>query len=339
VVARAVEAGVSAAGRARIVPPADAVARPQWSVMIPTFNCAEQLRSALTSVLRQDPGPEQMQIEVVDDCSTSDDPQAVVREIAGDRVTFVRQPRNVGHVANFNTCLQRSRGVLVHLLHGDDAVRDGFYRTLQPAFATCPAPGAAFCRYISIDERGHWQTISALERPDAGLLHGWLEQIAVGQRLQPPCMVVRRDVYEQLGGFDPRIGRYGEDWEMWARIAARYPVWFEPQPLAMYRVGSASLSATSMRSGQNVADILRAIDIIAAHLPRERAGVVREQAREVAATTALRRARRSIDAGDTATALAQVRAAARTSRSRAVVLGLAHTALRFAVRAARAGRG
>lgn len=331
---------MSAAGdRARILPLADGVTRPQWSVMIPTFNCAEHLRSCLTSVLAQDPGREQMQIEVVDDCSTKDDPGAVVREIAGDRVTFVRQPRNVGHVANFATCLERSRGVLVHLLHGDDAVRDGFYRTMQRAFAMRPAPGAAFCRYISIDERGHWQTISALERPERGVLHGWLETIAVGQRLQPPCMVVRRDVYERLGGFDPGIGRYGEDWEMWARIAAHYPTWFEVQPLALYRVGCASLSASSTRSGQNVRDILRAIDIINAYLPRERAEQARAQAREVAATTALRRARRSIDAGNWATALAQVRAAARASRSPAVVLGLAHTALRFAVVASRAGRG
>ena len=37
--------------------------------MIPTYNCADYLAQALCSVLRQDPGPDAMQIEVVDDHS------------------------------------------------------------------------------------------------------------------------------------------------------------------------------------------------------------------------------------------------------------------------------
>ena len=53
-----------------IAPVPEGVHRPKWSVMIPTFNCANYLRQTLESVLAQDPGPEQMQIEVVDDCST-----------------------------------------------------------------------------------------------------------------------------------------------------------------------------------------------------------------------------------------------------------------------------
>src|SRR5215210_6047396 len=85
------------------------VARPLWSVMIPSFNCADYLRESLRSVLAQDPGPEIMQIEVVDDCSTSDGPEAVVAEIGRGRVGFFRQPQNVGHARNFGTCLQRSR--------------------------------------------------------------------------------------------------------------------------------------------------------------------------------------------------------------------------------------
>ena len=58
----------------------DGVHRPTWSVMIPTYNCAALLRETLKGVLAQDPGPERMQIEVIDDASTKDDPEAVVRE-------------------------------------------------------------------------------------------------------------------------------------------------------------------------------------------------------------------------------------------------------------------
>ena len=57
-----------------IAPLPQEAARPKWSVMIPAYNCARFLAATLESVLAQDPGPAQMQIEVVDDCS-SDDPK------------------------------------------------------------------------------------------------------------------------------------------------------------------------------------------------------------------------------------------------------------------------
>ena len=116
--------------RSTVAPLADA-ARPRWSVMIPTYNCGRYLEAALRSVLAQDWGPEAMQIEVVDDHSTADDPEEMVARLGGGRIAFHRQPENVGVVGNLNTCLQRSRGELVHLLHGDDYVLEGFYRTLD----------------------------------------------------------------------------------------------------------------------------------------------------------------------------------------------------------------
>ena len=60
--------------RAPVPPVTDARARPLWSVMIPTYHCARYLAETLASVLDQDPGPEAMQIEVVADHSTADDP-------------------------------------------------------------------------------------------------------------------------------------------------------------------------------------------------------------------------------------------------------------------------
>jgi hypothetical protein len=319
---------VSAPPVVPVPPVAAGVERPLWSVMIPTFNCAGTLRATLESVLAQDPGAEAMQIEVVDDCSTRDDPEAVVAELGHGRVGFHRQPHNRGHVANFNTCLQRSHGRLVHLLHGDDCVRDGFYTVMQRGFDTRPGIGAAFCRYISADRAGHWGKIAPLEQDEPGVLAGWLEKIAVGQRLQPPCVVVRRAVYEHLGGFDARVRSYGEDWEMWVRIAAHYPVWYEPEPLALYRVGGASLTSGAMRSGDNVRDLVRVIDLIGPLLPAADAERLRREALETTARTALERARRALGASD-AVALAQVRAAWGVSRSPAVAAGTAHTGARW----------
>jgi hypothetical protein len=295
--------------RAAIAPVPAGVARPRWSVMIPTYHCAHYLRETLAHVLAQDPGPEAMQIEVVDDHSTADDPESVVREV-GSRVAFFRQERNVGHSRNFDTCLRHARGHLVHLLHGDDYVLDGFYRVMERPFAEHPGIGAAFSRYTVVDEHGRRLLDSAPIERESGVLQGWLERIAGGQQLQPPAMVVRRSVYERLGGFDSRIRTYGEDWEMWVRIAASYPVWHQAEVLAAYRVQTGSLTARATRTGQNLRDLAMVIETNARVLPSDRAAQVSRVARRANALGAIRRARRLLGrSGDVQAALTQLRGA------------------------------
>jgi glycosyltransferase involved in cell wall biosynthesis len=239
---------------------------PLWSVMIPTYNGAARIEGALASVLAQDPGPGTMQIEVVDDGSTEGDAETVVRRLGGDRVTYHRQPRNVGHSANFNTCIERARGEVVHILHDDDAVRQGFYAALGPALCDHPEVGAAFVRTIYADADGHWRAFSPVERPTAGVVDDWLLRIASGQRVTTPSFVVRRSTYEAVGGFG--VPTYGEDWEMWIRIAARFPVWFEPEPLAVYRMERpGSLSGDVMGTAGPARYMLDVTDVVASYLP------------------------------------------------------------------------
>ena len=305
--------------RATIPPVPDGTQRPLWSVMIPTYNCAKYLRQTLASVLAQDPGSEVMQIEVVDDHSTRDDPAAVVEELGRGRVGFYRQPQNVGHVKNFETCLQRSRGKLIHLLHGDDCVRDGFYRKLQRGFEKKPEIGAAFCRHIHMDEQNHWTWISWLEQPESGVLDNWLERIAVEQRIQTPSIVVRREVYERLKAFDCRL-RWCEDWEMWIRIAAHYPVWYEVEPLAVYRVHSVSTTGRYVRAGENIQDLRKGISMVRQYLPDECADKFAKRALKNYAFYALKSASELAGAGDTSAAINQIREAFRCCSSFKVVL-------------------
>jgi GT2 family glycosyltransferase len=199
---------------------------------------------------------------------------------------------------------------------------------MQRSFDENPTIGASFCRDIRIDEHGHWQSISPLLQVESGILSNWLERIAVGQRLQAPSMVVRRDVYERLGGFDRRLSFYGEDWEMWVRIAAHYPVWYEVRPLAAYRIRTNSLSGNSVRTGENGRDYRQAIEINKSHLPAERVVELSNRARENFALACLRRAHRLRKAGDRPGSMAQVREAIKSRRSMRVLAG---TILLFAM--------
>ena len=254
-----------------IAPVSPAEKRPLWSVLIPTYNCIEWLRQTLESVLVQDPGPEIMQIEVVDDCSTDGDVGALVQEIGKGRIGFFRQEKNRGSLRNFETCLNRSKGHLIHLLHGDDLVLEGFYKEVEKLFHQFPQAGAAFTRYAYIDDKNTITPPGKELLKEPGIIGDFLLQIAQKQLLQAAAMVVRRSVYEHLGSFF--AVHYGEDWEMWTRIAAHYPVAYSPISLALYRGGqghSASITSNSLNTGQNIRDITTVIEIVQNYLPKEK---------------------------------------------------------------------
>lgn len=289
-------------------------ARPLWSVMIPTFDCARYLEATLRSLLAQAPGPEAMQIEVVDDQSTTDDPAEVVTRLGGGRVDFYRQSENVGVVANLNTCLQRSRGEVVHLLHGDDVVLDGFYRTLGDRLREHPEAGAAYCRHVYVDARGRRLEVAPLEPAASGILAEGARFLAAEQRIMTPCIVVRRSVYEQLGGFDDRLA-CAEDWEMWVRIAARFPVYYEERPLACYRLHDDSNTGRNLRSGLSLDHTRLAIDLFADYFEPAERRAVKRAAFSRYAESAVETAWNFQSQGDTAAARAQLRVAWRLERS------------------------
>jgi glycosyltransferase involved in cell wall biosynthesis len=286
--------------------------------MIPTFNCGRFLEQTLRSVLDQDIGIAHMQIEVIDDASTMDDPAEIVRRTGNGRVTFYRQPANVGHIRNFATCLTRARGHLVHLLHGDDFVSPGFYAALARGFSADQRVGAAFCRHAFVDSEGRFKSLSALERAEAGCLDDGLERLAEEQRIATPSIAVRRTVYEELGAFDERL-KCSEDWEMWVRIAARYEVWYEPQPLASYRMHEDSNSGRHRRLAQELEYSRQAIAIFRDYLPKQSREAT-NRARNTYAGVALTTAEELLLQGDVEAADAHLRCALRLSRSPRIVL-------------------
>ena len=245
------------------LPPADR--RPGWSVMLPTYNRADYLEQALLSALAQDPGPEQMQIEVVDNSST-DAVQQVVSRLGSSRVVLYHEPKRINPTEGMNLCLARARGQWVHILHDDDFTQPGFYTQAAEVFNHHPAVGAVLVRNDTVDPNGRRLELSRLLRPTPGVLDGWLETIAVTNNLQYVSIAVRREVYETLGAFDPRL-RYAADWDMWKRIAMRYPVWYLPEPLASYRIHPGSDTTRLVRTAGIAADTRLAIELSGDYLP------------------------------------------------------------------------
>ena len=312
-----------------IGPPPSAAARPFWSVMIPVYNRTRFLDRTLSSVLEQDPGADKMQIEVVDDASELGNAESRVRRIGGDRVKFYRQLRNLGVPGNWNVCVERAVGQWVHVLHSDDFVLPGFYQRLKSVLETRDDIGAAFCRHSYVDESEVQCGLSPLESSISGILPNFIEAIGISQKIQCAAIVVRRTVYENLGGYRLDL-RYTPDWEMWTRIAAKYPIWYTPETLAAYRIHSESYTDQLTRMGQLVPDMRHCIEACHSYLPQSRAGFITRKAKERTALWALDRAGDAIREGRVAATFGYVVEGMRTSSSPRVLIRLAAESFRLA---------
>lgn len=264
----------------------EGIRRPLWSVMIPNYNSGEYLRKTLQSVMAQDDGPERMQIEVVDHCSTEGNPEAVVRTMSGGRVTFYRRPKNEGATANFNACIQRSRGRLIHILHSDDYVLPGFYKEIErlSELHADVALLATRCFYVSENEVITDVTPRIEELENSGRS---ANSLYYHTSLQFPGVVIRRQFYEVYGGYNAVLAHVA-DREMWVRAVSSGAGVVSPSVLACYRVSGSNDTSAAVRSGENVRDLLRLAEFFRGRYP----DFSPDRARQIATRMALNQARK-----------------------------------------------
>jgi glycosyltransferase involved in cell wall biosynthesis len=193
---------------------------------------------------------------VVDDGST-DGTAAAVDAVADSRVRLERNRTNLGQAAAFNRAVALARAPLVKFLSADDLLLESCLERMAGVFDEAPV-GLVFARRGILlhwdDERARsWvqryrsvhDSLGPLQRANpGGVLFGrWL---AAGFRDnlvgEPSSVMMRRDVFLQLGGFNPYI-EGAIDMELWVRAFVAADVGFVDEELSLYRVHEGSLTA------------------------------------------------------------------------------------------------
>jgi hypothetical protein len=196
-------------------------------------------------------------------------------------------------------------------------VLPGFYGRLRKGAELSDA-GAIFCRYAMANSKGHWLGISELHRESAGLLDDWHARITVHQLIQCPAIAVRRLVYEQLGGFLPRL-HYTPDWEMWQRVASQFSFWFEPLILACYRGHPNSATSRMRLDAADVRELREVIDLTTAYHSPARGRMLARKARSLYAGLAVFYAREILVEAGFRPAWKQIVGAIRLCHNRRVI--------------------
>ncbi|WP_142124358.1 glycosyltransferase [Pseudoxanthomonas sp. 3HH-4] len=209
------------------------------SVIIPTYNRRDLLPRAIDSVLAQTRRVDE--IIVVDDGST-DGTADMLQARYGERVKHVWQS-NAGVSAARNHGLRLARGRYLALLDSDDEWLPE-KTALQVAFLESrPDFGMVVCDVERID--GDYRHIDVFHRREVIRENGWaLRWLLHNPALIPASVMLRRQVVDQLGGFDETL-RTAEDLEFHLRVARHWPIGVVEQALVRAMRGHEGLSAAS----------------------------------------------------------------------------------------------
>ncbi len=253
--------------------------RPLFSVKITSYNRPQLLTQTIESVLGQDIAHHKIDIEVIDDCSSSFDFLRFMTNYASRGVKLYQPPQRCGASAIYTTCVQRARGIWIHILNDDDLVLPTFYNEYESFAERFPECVLIAGPVISINENGEpRKTIfNNSQHGRWGIVDRHCERLAVGNFVPFPSVVVRRAAYEAVGGFAPKM-RFCFDWEMWVRIAQLGPIGLMHEAKAYYRAHSGRATVAEAITGNSLRESLATIKLALALLPRHERLRIRETA-------------------------------------------------------------
>lgn len=210
---------------------------PLVSIVVPSYNGAAYLREALDSLLAQTYA--NVEIILLDDAS-SDSTPGIAADYAG-KITYVRQPKNLGIYDNVNVGIARARGSLIATYHADDIYLPTIVEAQVSYMEAHPEVGAVFCSDIMVDAQGREYGRISLphevrgERPlDYPVVLNALLTYK-NRFLICPTAMVRASVHRDVGTYRQARYRNTADLEMWLRIARRYPIAVLESHLMKYR--------------------------------------------------------------------------------------------------------
>lgn len=235
---------------------------PHVSVVIPAFNCAPYIATAVESVLGQ--YHQDLDVIVVDDGSTDGTSQALERY--RDRLTILRQA-NAGAAAARNHGLGAAKGELVAFLDADDWWDPSRLSAQIAALQAFPGGGLVFSDFAVADANATrildqgirwkygvvrdahsaawadifsesqcitWRDGEERERHAIayqGHVGHWLFR---GNMINTCSVLLRREVIDQVGMFDQTL-ETEEDYDYWLRVVQHWPLVYVDKPLLTFR--------------------------------------------------------------------------------------------------------
>jgi len=202
---------------------------PEVSVVMSCYNSELTLRRALDSIINQTFS--KFEFIIIDDGSTDGTLQIINEYVQQDnRIVLIKNNKNLGLAASLNRGILHSKGSLIARMDADD---EAYKSRLEKQTSFLDQNKQVDILGSAIQERtknGEVKKIRTLPEHHDSII----ERIFRKPLVYHPTIMVRREIYEQLGLYDPKIF-WAEDADLWYRLYDKVIFHNLQEPLLYYQ--------------------------------------------------------------------------------------------------------
>jgi glycosyltransferase involved in cell wall biosynthesis len=208
------------------------------SVIIPTYNRADQIEEAARSVLDQTYS--NLELLIVDDCST-DNTEEVVKSIDDDRVKYLKHKTNKGQGPARNTAIERAKGEYIAFLDSDDRWLPSKLEKQINVLEKAPEnTKIAYCgRYNRLNSSNILKEADIDYKGEEiyeELLKGWMDALT-------SQLVFHNSCFEEKEGFDKTFPSF-QEYELLVRMTEDFDATYIKDPLVEWDEGGEGISSS-----------------------------------------------------------------------------------------------
>jgi glycosyltransferase involved in cell wall biosynthesis len=209
---------------------------PKVSVIIPTYNRAEYLCSAIRSVLSQT--FQDFEIIVVDDAST-DNTNEIVDGFNDSRIKYIRHETNKGGSAARNTGIKMSSGEYIAFLDDDDEwLPEKLELQVNLMENSSPKVGVVYTGFLILDRSTGKVLTQRIPSKRGYLFNELAKGNCIGTTSTP---LLRKECFEKVGLFDENLPS-SQDYDMWIRVSKEFHLEYIGKPLVKYYIHDNKIS-------------------------------------------------------------------------------------------------
>ena len=196
--------------------------KPQISVIIPVYNRDKLLKRAVESVLKQ--SYQNFELIVVDDGS-DDDIAAVMNKYKDKRIKLLKTPHS-GVSAARNAGVDHAKYDYIAFLDSDDQWLKTKLEKQVNSLSDNPIYNICYTGEKWIRDGKDFKHKKALKKFTGFVFDKCLEDCFIGCS----TVLLKKNLFYEAGGFDTDL-KVCEDYDIWLKISAKYPVLLIEDPL------------------------------------------------------------------------------------------------------------
>jgi glycosyltransferase involved in cell wall biosynthesis len=224
---------------------------PEVSVIIPTYNRAYCIHTAIDSVLQQ--SFTNFELLIINDGSTDDTSTLLTKyQQLDSRIRVINMQVNAGATAARNIGIKASKGMYIAFQDSDDHWSPTKLAKQLEVFKTSSLkPGVVYCQ-ISRDDGVQTKTSPNTSRELNGNI---LSTLVYENTIGTPSAMVEKNLLNLVNGFNEKLKR-SQDWDLFLRLSVITKFQMINEPLVQSKVLADSLSKNTAEKSRSLSEIL-----------------------------------------------------------------------------------